>query len=221
MRVKPPVQPPVVIKGTKDGLLFTLDDKCPFDRLRSHLEEVLEGEGAVLFSSGEVSVAVDYGSRRFSNEEHRSLLATFLKQENFVIKEWGAQTRARQVAQNREHPVLQNVIKGTVRNGQQWEFDGDVVLIGDVNPGGQIIATGDIYVFGRLQGIAHAGAAGRSAAIIAAAEFAPLQLRIASVVSRPPELESGRPRTTFMEFAYVQDGVMAVDKVAYRNSLTQ
>lgn len=221
MRVKVPVQPPVVIKGTKDGLLFTLDDKCPFDRLLSHLEEVLEGEGSVLFSSGEVSVAIDFGSRSFSNEEHRRLLGTFLKQENFVIREWGAKTPARQAFQNRDRPVSQNVIKGTVRNGQQLECDGDVVLIGDVNPGGQVIATGDIYVFGRLQGVAHAGAAGHSAAVIAAAEFAPLQLRIANVVSRPPDPDPGRPRATFMEFAYVQDGVMAVDKLAYRVSLTK
>lgn len=221
VRVKQPSQPPVAIKGTKDGLLFVLDEHCVFEHLLEHLEQVLDGEGAVLFADSEVAVSIDFGARTFTNSQTRALLDVFLKRENFLIREWGANARARQNVSARNRMPRQTIIKGTVRNGQRLEFEGDVVLIGDVNPGGEIAATGDVYVFGKLRGIAHAGSGGATDAIIAAAEFAPLQLRIASVVSRQPEHELAQPLYTFMEFAYIRDGVMAVDKMIYRASLLE
>ncbi|WP_274436631.1 septum site-determining protein MinC [Alicyclobacillus sp. ALC3] len=219
MRVRQPGQPPVAIKGTRDGLLFLLDEFCPFDALLLHLDEVLDGEGAVLFSEGEVAVSIDFGNRTLSNAEHRQLLEVFLKRENFMIREFGPRTMSKQSVVPEERRFKQSVVKGVVRNGQCLTFDGDVVWIGDVNPGGTIVASGDIYIFGRLRGVAHAGASGLTTAVIAAAEFAPLQLRIADIVSRAPETQHGRSAVAFMEFAYVKDGVMAVDKLAYRASL--
>ena len=52
-------------------------------------------------------------------------------------------------------------INNTVRSGQRIECEGDIVVIGDVNPGGEVIAGGSIAVFGRLRGLAHAGCSGR------------------------------------------------------------
>lgn len=219
MRVRQPGQSPVAIKGTRDGLLFLLDEECSFDALLLHVDQLIDGDGAVLFSEGEVAVSIDYGSRTLSNVEHRQLLEVFLKRENFIIREFGPRTLSKQAVSPGERRFNQSVVKGVVRNGQYLSFDGDVVWIGDVNPGGTIVASGDIYVFGRLRGVAHAGAAGMSTAVIAAAEFAPLQLRIADVVSRAPEAQDGHSAMAFMEFAYVKDGVMAVDKLAYRASL--
>jgi septum site-determining protein MinC len=214
-------QPPVAIKGTKDGLLFLLDEHCEFEKLVAHLECVLDGEGSVLFSDAEVPVSIEYGSRQLTLTENRALLDVFLKRENFLIRSFGSGGRGKSRHSSVPELPKQSIIKGTVRNGQRLEFEGDVVLIGDVNPGGELVATGDVYVFGKLRGIAHAGAAGDSRAIIAAAEFGPLQLRIADVVSRSPERESGQALYTFMEFAYVRDGVMAVDKMVYRTSLLE
>lgn len=219
VKVKQPARPPVAIKGTRDGLLFLIDEQCAFQLLLEHLEQVLEGEGSILFTETEVAVSIDFGARTLSNAEHRALLNAFLKRENFVIREWGGKTQSRSATHNAGHSPKQTVIKGTVRNGQQLQFEGDLVLIGDVNPGGEVIAGGDIFVFGRLRGVAHAGAAGQTTAVIAAAEFAPLQLRIADVVSRAPDPEFGKSLATFMEFAYLKDGMMAVDKMTYRASL--
>src|SRR5699024_6098067 len=70
------------------------------------------------------------------------------------------------------------------RSGQVLRVEGDLLLIGDVNPGGKVVATGDIYIMGNLRGIAHAGINGNRKAIIAASYMKPTQLRIADYISR-------------------------------------
>jgi septum site-determining protein MinC len=214
------VKPLVVVKGTKEGLLFLLDELAPFEELIQYVSQMFEGEAASLFSGPSVGICVDYGLRSVSANECRQLMNAFLEQGNFILKEWGPRTSARQslfANRNRNVP-LQTIFKGTVRSGQQLLFEGDVVVVGDVNPGGEIQATGDIYVFGHLRGIAHAGIHGDTMAVVAATEFAPMQLRISDVVSRSPEVD-GRSLQTFMEFAYLQGEGMAVDKMQYYPSI--
>lgn len=226
VRVKQPPQPdtrpPVVIKGSKDGLLFLLDDQCPFPDLMEYVTGLLADSGSELLTGTNVAVTIDYGSRSFSATETRRLMRAFLDRENFLMREWSSGTSARRKLSGAQpRTARQNLRKGTVRNGQSLLFDGDVVLIGDVNPGGELSASGDVYVFGRLHGTAHAGCTGNTAAIIAAAEFAPMQLRIAHVVSRSPESPAGGPLHTFMEFAYLRGDVMAVDRMIYRTALLE
>jgi septum site-determining protein MinC len=208
-------KPPVSIKGTKEGLLFLLNEECSIDEIEARLRELLDGESAALFDGPEVMVSVDYGSRRLTAEEQRRLLRIFLEKKNFIIREWGSRTAARMSLYTHRdrghHPVIH---WGTIRNGQRVAVQGDVVVIGDVNPGGEVAATGDIFVFGRLSGIAHAGAEGNTRAVIAAAEFSPMLLRIADTYARPPEV-GGRPLYTWMEFAYLGEDGMAVDKIQF------
>jgi septum site-determining protein MinC len=70
----------------------------------------------------------------------------------------------------------------TLRGGQVLHHTGNIVVVGDVNPGAELVATGDILVFGRLAGIAHAGAGGDENARIYALEMAATQLRIAAFI---------------------------------------
>ncbi|MHC5772321.1 septum site-determining protein MinC [Nostoc sp.] len=75
----------------------------------------------------------------------------------------------------------------TVRSGVEIRHPGTVILLGDLNPGGIVIADGDIIIWGRLRGIAHAGAGGNSECLIMALQMEPTQLRIADAVARAPE----------------------------------
>ncbi|MBW4675716.1 MAG: septum site-determining protein MinC [Desmonostoc geniculatum HA4340-LM1] len=75
----------------------------------------------------------------------------------------------------------------TVRSGVEIRHPGTVILLGDLNPGGIVIADGDIIVWGRLRGIAHAGAGGNVSCLIMALQMEPTQLRIADAVARAPE----------------------------------
>lgn len=78
-------------------------------------------------------------------------------------------------------------IQRTLRSGQSISSDGNIVIIGDANPGSEIIAKGDITVWGILGGIAHAGSAGNNFARIRALKMNAIQLRIADVFARRPD----------------------------------
>ncbi len=77
--------------------------------------------------------------------------------------------------------------QGTLRSGEHLEAPGDLLLLGDVNPGAKISAGGDVMVWGRLRGVAHAGKPSNSDARIVALELRPLQLRIAEKIARGPQ----------------------------------
>ncbi|HAJ62355.1 MAG TPA: septum site-determining protein MinC [Cyanobacteria bacterium UBA8543] len=88
----------------------------------------------------------------------------------------------------------------TVRSGVEFRHPGTIVILGDLNPGGTVIADGDIFVWGRLRGVAHAGAAGNRECRIMALQMEPTQLRIADAVARAPGTS---PEQFHPEVAYV------------------
>lgn len=107
------------------------------------------------------------------------------------------------------------LIKRTLRAGQKVSHQGNVVIVGDVNPGAEVEATGDIIVFGKLRGIAHAGYSGNTEAKIIALDLRPVQLRIAGYIRRSPDRE---PKPAgFPEVASLlkEDGEIIVEKLKY------
>jgi septum site-determining protein MinC len=79
------------------------------------------------------------------------------------------------------------VHQGTLRAGDHLDVSGSLLVLGDVNPGARVSAVGDVRVWGRLRGSAHAGSQGDRGARIVALQLRPLQLRIAEAVARGPE----------------------------------
>ena len=80
--------------------------------------------------------------------------------------------------------------QGTVRSGEYLDIDGDLLILGDVNPGAVVSAEDNIVIWGRLLGIAHAGSKGNTKATISALQLKPVQLRIANKVARGPKEKS-------------------------------
>lgn len=78
-------------------------------------------------------------------------------------------------------------IKQNIRSGQVINYDGNVIIVGDCNPGCEISATGDITVWGVLGGIAHAGCNGNEKARIRALKMNAIQLRISNAIARKPD----------------------------------
>jgi septum site-determining protein MinC len=103
------------------------------------------------------------------------------------------------------------LVRRTLRSGQRVRFAGNVVVLGDVNPGAEIVAGGDIVVMGTLRGVAHAGAGGDSGAIVAALRLLPTQLRVAGVIGRSPDGSHERPDGP--EVARVRDGLLVVERL--------
>jgi len=94
-------------------------------------------------------------------------------------------------------------LKTTLRSGVEIRHPGTVIVMGDVNPGGSIVADGDILVWGGLRGVAHAGFRCDRAAVIMALRIDLTQLRIAELVARTPALKSDRMEP---EIACISEG---------------
>ena len=96
----------------------------------------------------------------------------------------------------------------TLRGGQALHHIGNIVVVGDVNPGAELIATGDILVFGRLAGIAHAGAQGDEGSRIYACDLAATQLRIATFIAAEDTLRPHNSPTP--EAAVARNGQIVI-----------
>ena len=102
--------------------------------------------------------------------------------------------------------------ESSLRSGQNISFDGNVVVLGDVNAGAEIVASGHILVMGALRGLVHAGAGGDEDATITALTFAPTQVRIASHITRPPEDGAARTGSHRPETARVKEDSVVIEE---------
>ena len=102
------------------------------------------------------------------------------------------------------------IIRHSLRSGQvERFFEGNIVLFGDVNPGAEVIAGGDVVILGRLRGLAHAGALGNVESVIVAMNLTPTQLRIGHLITRPPKNNFGK-RKMQPEIACIENGSISV-----------
>lgn len=207
------LKPGVNIKGTKDGLLFIFDELRPFSAVLSELKFKLEN-ASNLWNGPDTHVLIKLGKRQITRDEEKELRKLFSSRKNLIIHSIETSNGRPYLVDDQEVQAL----TGTVRSGQVLEHRGDLLLLGDVNPGGTVRSTGSIYVLGALRGLAHAGGEGDEAAIIAASNLRPTQLRIAGVVSRPPD-EWDESEVAGMNFAYLINGQIAVDKMHLLNRI--
>jgi len=88
-----------------------------------------------------------------------------------------------------DHSVF---LYSTIRSGQRIEVDGDITVLGDVNDGAEVFATGSIAVMGALRGLVHAGSEGSNDAVVSAIRLTPKQMRIGTRIAAFPEGQSGK-----------------------------
>ncbi|MFZ5817188.1 MAG: septum site-determining protein MinC [Bacillota bacterium] len=192
----------IVIRGTtKTGLLLLLPDEMEFPVLCQRLKERLSQSGRFFAGAG---VAAHVGQRSLTETEQATLAQILREAEMTLLKvvEGGdpvaeAHAAAKAAEEARRTHALPAaglvpsetalVVTKTLRSGQEVRHQGDVIILGDVNPGAVVIASGHIVVMGALRGVAHAGCTGNTEAIVAAAKLRPTQLRIAHVIGRSPD----------------------------------
>lgn len=197
----------VTIKGIKDGLVFLLDDRCEFESLLEELRYKLEYSHQNILTGPIIHVDVKLGTRMITEEQKEMILDILKQRGNLLVRSVESPTLdGDKVA---EGSLM--TMSGIVRSGQVLHHEGNLLLLGDVNPGGTITCTGDIFILGALRGMAHAGVNGNVDAVIAASYMSPTQLRIAETISRPPD--EWENRETSMEFACLRDGKMQIDKI--------
>ncbi len=195
----------VQIKGIRDGLLATFAD-APWEDLRVALLMQIDERPA--FFQG-ARLAMDVGNqilkvndlvdlRDLLSERNVSLWAVVSESPTteHTSQLLGLATRIskprpeerKQFADVSDETAL--FINKTIRSGTRIEFPGNIVVLGDVNPGSEIVAEGSVIVWGRVRGMIHAGAKGDRNAVICALDLSATQLRIADEVSavlKPPK----------------------------------
>jgi len=104
------------------------------------------------------------------------------------------------------------VVRRTLRAGQEMHYTGHITLVGDVNPGAELIAGGNVVVWGKLRGTVHAGALGDADALVCALQLAPSQIRIGPFIAQAPTgtLRGRLPK--WPEMARVQEGAIVVER---------
>jgi septum site-determining protein MinC len=205
----------VVFKGYKAGLTLIIPENGPFEKYLLDLKNNLE-QSQDFFKDAKVFLKI--GERVLGDGEQAELVRLI---EQYGLNFQGFQTgtdsksikrKSSPVLATENDPFVSTItVKKTVRSGQRVSFEGNLVIIGDVNPGAELAATGDIIVLGKLRGIAHAGAQGDISAQIIAFQLQPVQIRIAGVITRAPESES-HPNHHGPEVARIKDGRIIVEK---------
>lgn len=176
----------VVIKGTKDGLTLQLNDKCAYNELIEELVEKLDtvtNEGRDTL----ITVTVQTGNRYVTEEDKEVLRSVIRKRQHLIVEDIKSNVITVEEAMRWKEEEEIVSYAGRIRSGQVLEVPGNLLLVGDVNPGGTIMAGGSIYVVGALKGVAHAGCYGNDRAVIAAAKMMPTQLRISNHLTRSPD----------------------------------
>ncbi|SDO95838.1 septum site-determining protein MinC [Litchfieldia salsa] len=203
----------VTIKGTKDGLTLHLDDQCSFRELVGELTDKL----ALNHSHGEdsplLAVRLKVGNRYLTKIQEEELRTIIRSKKHLIVDSIESNVISKKEAKEiKQKNEIVSVTK-IVRSGQVLKVDGDLLLIGDVNPGGTVIAEGNIFVLGSLRGIAHAGFHGNNEAVIAASLMKPSQLRISNIMNRAPDNHKEDEQNE-MECAYVDENeTIVIDRL--------
>lgn len=120
------------------------------------------------------------------------------------------QRESRVVEPDKVASIMNNclMLRETLRSGRSIAHHSNVVVIGDVNPGAEIIAAGNVIVWGMLRGLVHAGSHGDETSVICALGLVPTQLRIADYIAISP---TEKQKNLVPEIAYVQDQQIVAD----------
>jgi septum site-determining protein MinC len=223
----------VAIKGIKEGLLVALNPDEEWQGILSDLAARLDTQSA--FFAG-ARITVDVGARPVPKHELMSLKALLERRglTLWVVLSDSATTidaaqsldlktstanliPGRANSDGTETSPEQDgtpgvMIKRTLRSGRIVHSDGHVVVFGDVNAGAEIVAAGDIIIWGRLRGKVHAGASGDESAVVCALDMTPTQLRIAGYIVTSPPDKRRKPRP---EVASVRNNQIVVEAWQY------
>ncbi len=206
----------IQIKGIRDGLLVTLGDAA-WPELKTALIENIEGRAA-FFQGGRVALdvgkhelrVVELSALRDQLSERGVSLWAVLSESSLTEKTAQNLGMATRIAKPQPVEVAEVAeqspdgkaqwVKGPLRSGKRVIYDGNVVVMGDVNAGAEIVAGGSIIVWGRLRGVVHAGALGDKDAVVCALELEPTQLRIAGEIAvSPKKLGKSQPEVVSLQ----------------------
>ncbi len=209
----------IEIKGIKDGLLIKIgsgkwakQEKALLEHINSQ-KDFFQGGRLALDVGNHILKAATLGALRdtlFDSDVKLWAILSDSPTTEKAAQALGLATRLTKPSppqlRDRPSPAIRGeaalLVHRTFRSGQKVKHPSHIIILGDVNPGAEIIAGGSIIVWGHLRGVAHAGAEGDSKAVVCALDLSPTQLRIADRISvSPPGGKDVQP-----EVARLEDG---------------
>lgn len=215
----------IVFKGNSEGLVIVIPEDYSFEQALEEIDNKVSS--AARFFKG-AKIKVTYRGVTLNNAQEEAIKWVLDEKSGAFIESFSKDDESRQTAvvqkQPKQNPVPTRklffagvdegnckFVRSTIRSGTRIQYDGNVVVIGDVNPGGEIVASGNVVVLGTLRGMVHAGADGNRDAFIYALNLKPTQIRIAEAIARMPE---GNDDTSIRpEMATVKEGTIEVEQL--------
>ena len=204
----------VIIKGNKYGFQIVLNPTLPFEEL---LREVAEKfKESIRFFDFSQSIAVSFEGRDLTQGEQNLLVDTIVENSglkiNYIINggkavetEFAEALSDAQEEDQEEEEELdfpESIVgkngqfyRGTLRSGQKIEVEGSIVVLGDINPGAQIVAGGNVVVLGCLKGTVYAGYPQDRGAFVASLMMEPMQIQIGDCIARSPDQKAKKQKT--------------------------
>ncbi len=205
---------PVKLKGVGDGFWITLDPSRSEETIKSEIDKLFKNLKSLVMNS---SVVIDLGGAKGHDDLVKDI-TSHLKT-TFEVAKVTTPPEKRSIPTQRirqrdlskgwnHHKSDVLMLRGRVRSGQKIESKRHIVITGDVNPGAEIIAGGDIIVLGKLAGKVHAGCPGNNTAIIFALDFKPTHVQIGAIAAAGLDEDFlAKP-----EYACIEDdGIMVKD----------
>jgi septum site-determining protein MinC len=213
------VPTPVQVKADRNGFTLVPDPVASLDAIVAFMDERLE-KSRDFFQKSEM--VLDLRTRPMRTDEISVLYEKLYQKSEVKVVEvrlsdelsfsMAAERRKTRSVAKGTALAPENcaplIVRNTCRSGVRIVSPSDCIVLGDVNPGAEIIAEGDVIVFGALRGLAHAGAGGERTARIWALSIEPNQIRIADLVAVPPR--GAKPAPARFEVAEIQNGVIQV-----------
>lgn len=214
----------VVFKGTADGIIVFIDQTADFETVLRHFEMKLE-ESKNFFKGSKVSIR--FKGRKLNESEQEQLLNILTNQESIhisfihpfegeAVEEKSEMLWVKEQLRSFEGSMT-HFHYGIVRSGYHIEYKGNVVVIGDVNPGGLISAGGNVIILGALKGKVCAGLDEKVPhPFIVSTSMAPIQIGIRNIIANAPE---GDEESLYKQsekgplIAYLQDNQIYMDQI--------
>lgn len=206
----------ILIKGNRDGINTTIHmDRfnCFKDMLSVLVKKLSKGKHFYKDTTLVLRMNLEYINKK-EVEILKETLLTEIELKDIVLEDIEREMEVEQI-NKKETRIFSGVYEGktkfirkTVRSGECINYQGNIVIIGDINSGAEVCATGNVIVLGRIRGKVNAGANGNTKAVIAAFLLQPELLRIANIIAISPD-DIEKPK--YPELAKIKDGLIIVE----------
>jgi len=202
---------PADFKGTKEGIRIQIDESVDFDAALAFLRKKLD-QSLAFYKEAEI-IGTE-GKILLENERaqlYQMLIGDYQINVKTLDNISNMQVKIERIIEKAEPESGKGAsvfIRRTLRSGVSIKSEGDLVVVGDVNPGAELIAVGNIVIMGALRGVAHAGCLGDRTAVVAANKLLPTQLRIDTLITISPEEDD---EIQYPEIAEIKDGQIVIE----------